>query len=191
MVSAFVIPSAAGVLKGNALTTGGILVEQALTQARQLALTKNHRIELRFLSYIDPSSAISDARIQGVQIYEIDDNGTVLPVGRLQHLPEGIAVNTSSSLSNLISDASRQKSFGSSKDPKSPLPGNISNYSATYVQFLPDGSTDLSTSGGGDSGKWYLTLQASTDNISSATVPKNFITIQVDPVSGTLKSLRP
>ena len=68
------------------------------------------------------------------------------------------------------------------------------NYEWMGFRFLPDGSTDLPPtamiSGTTTGDTWYLTLVGSND-LSKDIKTINFYTVQIDPVSGTLKSYRP
>jgi hypothetical protein len=58
------------------------------------------------------------------------------------------------------------------------------------MHFTASGATDLLPTGG-PSGSWFLTLHAETKGDGLSIPPPNFVTIQVDPVSGTLEFFRP
>ena len=66
------------------------------------------------------------------------------------------------------------------------------NYDYVAFRFLPDGSTNLPGKSATDAnGAWFVTLQNINDKPVGTTPPNNFYTLQVDPVSGTLKQFRP
>ncbi len=186
-----VAPLATGAARGNSLTNTGMQIEQMLNKARQYALTKNRKFEVRFYSYAGSGGRDTDDRVRAMQLFEVSDNGSVSPVSRWKAFPQTVKVNSSSNLSNLIADASRKKSFSGTNDPKIDLPNGTSSYTAYFVRFRPDGSTDLGRSSGSDNGKWYMTLHDAEEDYTSSTTPDNFYTVQIDPVTGTLRTLRP
>jgi hypothetical protein len=75
------------------------------------------------------------------------------------------------------------------------------NYQYVALRFLPDGSTDLPPTGvdtGDNKGdSWYLTIhgtQIQTGGKSAGkteTLPDNFFTLQIDPITGSTRSYRP
>ena len=54
------------------------------------------------------------------------------------------------------------------------------------MRFLPNGSTDLVPTA-----NWYLTVHSGLSGDPMASPPPNFVTIQVDPVSGIVVFYRP
>ncbi len=97
-----------------------------------------------------------------------------VPEGNLESLPASVTISTEPAYSS-IWQLRRQKETTSL--------GEERRYVA--VRFRPDGSTDLA-----ESSAWYLTL-AKHPQPNSEELPKNFFTIQIDPVTGALDYYRP
>jgi len=133
-----------------------------------------------------------------------------IPLDKPQLLPQSIVIDSSSpfavgaaSLSSILSDARQYQSASSpaytpafitqptSKDP--PLPRKVNlNYWYVAFRFMPDGSTNLPGRSLSDpSGAWFITIHGLTDKMAGSVPPANFYTLQVDPISGTLKQFRP
>lgn len=185
ILSTLIVPAVSSLLRGNNVTRAGLEVEQALTTARTHALAKNRKTEVRFFSFARPPAGTA---YQGVQVFEIDDNGSASAVSRFQPLPEGIVINESSVLSPLIATGGRSKTFLPPGDPKTPISGEIgTSYTASYVTFHPDGGTDLASNA-----KWFVTIHPNPPVPTTATTPAgNFYTVQIDPINGTLRTHRP
>jgi len=97
-------PAIMSIMKGNNVTQAGILIEQTLTRARQLALTQNRTVQVRLYSYADSSVPGSQEEFRVMQLYQREDDGSEVPVGKVIELPDGAIINTSSTLSPLIGD---------------------------------------------------------------------------------------
>ncbi len=203
IVAAFVTPAASTILRGSQLTQATQVVTDQIVLARQLALTKNCVVEVRFIRFADPeipgessSSGVPDpskGAFRAIQCFEVLDSGALVPMDKPQLLPQSVVMNPNS-LSTLLDDASVKpaKKPDTQKDPK--LPRNIDHkYEYIAFRYLQDGSTNLSSTSGTI---WYLTLHNMNDtarateaNVKNGEV--NFFTLQIDPVSGTTKSYRP
>jgi uncharacterized protein (TIGR02596 family) len=201
VIVGFTIPAATTLMRGSALTQGSQLLGDQFALARQLALSRNHPVEMRFYKYADPETPGEDSkepstwRYRAFQSFEILENGAAIPVNKMQMLPNAV-VMSSGRLSTLLDETVR----GTAKkpadnDPEIPrIPSKKVAKTDSYVyqsfRFRPDGSTDLSTAG---DVQWYVTLLGINDRQAeeSTKPPPNFFTLQVDPVSGTARSFRP
>lgn len=215
IVIGFTVPAATTLIRGSQLTQASQVVADQIALARQTALSKNHAVEVRFYKFGDPETPGEDAtkpatgKFRGMQLFEVLENGTTVPTGKIQILPTSVIMNEGA-LSTLISDTSKQPFKDASQDPSAPeLPRNVGrNYLYVSFRFLQDGSTDLpltsttgsSTSGGGSSATnllWFVTLHSSqlSQTLAEPVGPDkkgiNFFTLQVDPVSGSTKQYRP
>jgi uncharacterized protein (TIGR02596 family) len=157
--------------------------------------------------------APGQAKFRAVQILQTMDatlNGDFVrvPLDKVQVLPQAVVMD-SGPLSPLIRDANRNTQSDSnptvtpayiqqaaSTDP--PIPRSIgssvvgTNYSYVAFRFMPDGSTNLPPKSVSDAnGGWFVTLHNLNDPMGASSPPPNFFTLQVDPVSGTLKQFRP
>jgi uncharacterized protein (TIGR02596 family) len=202
IVAVFVTPAASTILKGSQLTQAEQILTDQIKLARQMALTKNRSVEVRFIRYGDPEvpgetkSDKAKGNFRAVQVFEILESGASVPLDRPQLLPQAIIMNAGT-LSTLISDKDQKiQDANSTVDPA--LPRGI-NYDYQYAafRFLPDGSTNLSSTSGT---LWHVTIH----NINEQATAKpgggvvnqnglqvNFRTLQVDPVNGALRIFRP
>jgi len=209
--AAFAVPATTTILRGSQLQQGSQILVDQLSLARQYALSKNHPVEVRLIRFADPEvpgevdasgvSTPAKGNYRAIQIMETLDtidptnNDFVrLPLDKPQVLPQSI-VMSKGAFSTLIPENPQAppnmpaQSTASSRDPV--LPRKIGNsYDFMWFRFLPDGSTNLPAQSTLDAdGAWCITLYNIND--PPATLPKNFFTLQIDPVSGAIKQFRP
>ena len=174
---AFAIPAVSSVLSGLRLSRGGQQIADQIILGRQTALTRNRNVEVRFIRLTDPPTP----GYRGVQIWMVDEAGTVRsPVSRMITLPDSVIINSNSSYSPLV--------FGSGSTVSGQT--NFTPYGScqyTGFRFRANGQTDIPT-GNGTNSVNYITLQNATD---SGSPPKNFFTIQINPLTGKVAVLRP
>jgi uncharacterized protein (TIGR02596 family) len=157
-------------------------------------------------------------KFRGFQIMELSSTGIALPLSQLIRLPEQVVMADYGNLSTILSDPTQKSARKNVKDDTelqktAPLlPRKIDHkYEYTWMRFYPDGSTNLSatgtTSGTGtgsssasSGGRWFITLfnvrqekALGKSGSEEATIPQafDFFTVQVDPVSGTLRTYKP
>lgn len=176
------VPATSGTVKANQLSMGIQTVVDELSVARQMALSHNRIVEVRFYKFKSSERMAPVEEVAALQTFLFDETNTIAePVGEVRHLPHGAVISDDASISSLLS-ASRVKTW-EDNDPKRPLMRGIDvNYSAYRLRFRPDGSTDLG------SGEWFLTLHGSQD---IGAPPPNHATIQIDPYNGSLRLYRP
>jgi uncharacterized protein (TIGR02596 family) len=216
IVAVFVTPAASTIFKGSQLSQAEQILTDQIKLARQLALTKNRSVQVRFIRYGDaevPGETKTDkanGNYRAIQIFEILESGAAVPLDKPQLFPQAIIISpgtypaptgpiaSTSSLSTLITDADQQppKDANSTIDP--PLPRGV-NYDYQYIsfRFLPDGSTNLSSTSGTI---WHVTIHNINDRatvkagggvVNQTGQSVNFRTLQIDPVSGAVKVYRP
>ncbi|MEP6671090.1 MAG: Verru_Chthon cassette protein D [Chthoniobacter sp.] len=211
IIAAFVVPAMPTILRGSQIAQGSQVLADQLNLARQYALSKNHPVEVRLIRFADPEvpgevlngvSTPSNGAYRAIQILETLDtvdqstgDFVRLPIDKPQLLPQAVVLNKSR-LSTVINDAGSfpttpSQSTAGTKDPE--LPRNISrNYDFVWFRFMPDGSTNLPARSNSDpNGAWFITLLNMNDPTTGNTPPPNFFTIQIDPVSGSMKQFRP
>lgn len=168
-----VVPAMSSIVRGTKLNQAGQMAVDAITLARQEAVSRNSEVQVVFFR-IDKDGLDG---WRAFQIWRMEDNGagpTRVPVGRLQVLPEPIVFTDSATYSPLISNP--------------PISGvtNLPNYgNLNYVGFRFHARGDMG--GTFDPSANFLTLQ----NVTEATPPVNFYTIQVHPVTGRTTVFRP
>lgn len=185
VLAALTMPAVTSTLQANNLTQGTQTVLDQISLARQVATSKNRVVETRFYRFADAAAGAPDERFRAVQNFELQDDGTAVPLDRMRRLPQGVILDGGSTLSPLLGEA-RAKQW-TAGDPQISLPGIGTAYEARVVRLRPDGSTDLPVS----SQPWFATLHHENkgDNLSS--LPPNFAMIQIDPWTGQSLLHRP
>jgi uncharacterized protein (TIGR02596 family) len=183
ILAVLVAPGTSSILSGTNLQRAGAQVQQTFGIARQMAASRNRRMEVRF--YGSPQGS---PVYQSFQTFLIEENGTATPASKVSRLPEAVAINQSATLSPIIS--SLPVKTWTSNDSQVTVGGMGTDYVAKAVQFRPDGSTSLTPT---PANNWFLTLHAARIDQTTADTTKiaNFITIQLDPVSGISRLFQP
>ena len=195
LLASFVGPAASTMTKGTQLTQAGQMVSDQLGLARQTALSRGRSVEVRFYQYSDPdipgesAGSASTGKYRAMQCFLIPETGTPVALGQVQKLPNSIIVDSSADSTNALSTllgVSQSKAWSAS-DPQVSLPRASTSYNCRAFRFLRDGSTNLSKSG-----SWFLTLHELNkgDNLTTLT-NLNFVTLQIDPYNGHIKTFRP
>ena len=159
------------------LTEAGDLVGDALVEARQLAVSTGNAVEVRIY---DLSTADDDLMAAAVQIAQQRNDGNYLANNPIL-LPEGVGISREGRYTSFFESGGQTKMLLRGKAGML-LPGD---QDAEFVgfRFLPNGSANLTDD------KWFLTLHR-TDELG-VEVPKNFFTIQIDPLLGQIQIFRP
>ena len=176
LMTTLVVP-AISAAKSTQLQVDAQSIVAELDLARQLAASLNKNHEVRILKFIDPANGSTQSCFQGMQIYSVEPDNTRNAAGRLKRFGSGIAANETTQLSPALASPT-------SAPASSTLPGGIS-YSYSVIGFRPDGSTTLAA------GANWLTLQDVTANVTRTTFPPNYVTIEIEPVIGSVRAYRP
>jgi uncharacterized protein (TIGR02596 family) len=218
IIAAFTVPQAGQILKGSTLTQGSTILVDQIRLAREYALTKNSKVEVRFYQFADPETPgevvtnPSTGQFRAMQVFQVVNvtgGGTnsgentiqgerVLPLDKVQMLPQGVimelyAPNTTSygaAYSTLLTCS--QIYQGSAEPTGLQLPRGVgANYNYVSFRFLQDGSTNLAQTGT----IWYMTLHNFNDTgylqTTNGGMPYNYFCLQIDPAMGTTKFYRP
>ena len=190
IIGAFAVPAAGNLLKGNSLSQAANLISDQTAAARQQALTRNRSVEVRFYSFTDPEIPGDTAQFRALQYFEIAEGGIPNPTGKFVRFPDTAVMNSDVALSSVLGASTPTKP--TANDPDLPR-GVANNYTYASFRFLPDGSTNLSATGGPSSGLWFITAHLLKDmgKATAGNPPPNFFTWMIDPVSGAMKVLRP
>ena len=188
LMASLLVPSLTSIFSGAKISTGVETVFGALSNARQLAATKNRDIEFRLIEMQDPAFPSSSSQIRAVQVLEVREDGTY-QVGKARVMPSGIIISATSQMSS-VCDPSLNNVQATASDP------SISSIARTYkyrsFRFRPDGSINLkSILPAVDN--YYLTLYDEKFKPSGggAIPPANFATIQLEPATGVAILYRP
>jgi len=190
IIGAFAVPAVGNLLKGSAMAQAANLISDQTASARQYALTRNRTVEVRFYTFVDPEQPGDTTQYRALQFLEIGDSGIANPVGKFTSLPNTVVMNPNAALSSVLNVSAATTPGANDPD----LPRGVNrNYKYVSFRFLPDGSTNLSATGGTANGKWFVTAHLLSDlpRAAGSTPPPNFFTWMIDPVSGAMKILRP
>jgi uncharacterized protein (TIGR02596 family) len=195
VVAAFAVPAMITMLRGTQLTQGAQLISNQIDLARQISLSRDHSVEVRFYQYCDPSmpgqlsGTGSAGYCQAMQIFDVPDSGATVALDKVQTLPPSVIIDSGATLSSLIGSATATGVPESTTGValKVPIPKVSLNYNCVLFRFLPDGSTNLPAT----SSSWFLTLHNLTAGNGLASPPPDFFTIQIDPTNGHIKNFRP
>lgn len=173
------VPVARQVLRANHLRMGGHLVVDQLKLARQTAMTKNLPVEIRFYQLPDYNSSSSSPEVfRAFQLFLKAPERSV-PLGKAEFLEHPVYFVGNSAPSPLLSRHPALE--GSSAGIEIARFGNRYRYVA--FTYRSDGSTDLSAAGN------FVTLALQHDKPIDQ--GGNFITVQIDPVVGSVQSFQP
>jgi len=171
MVMAWMTPSLSTVIQGTNLDRAGMIVSDNLALARQEAVSMNRDVQVRFFDQTNGAQTT----VRGIQLWRVDEgaSGSVpKAITRIVWFPDQIAVNMDENHSPLLAVAD--------------ITGSVENggVKTTYRGFRirANGTLDSSTD------QTYITVQNSND---SATSPKNFYTIQMNPLTARVTTYRP
>jgi len=198
ILTALVTPAMDSLLRPLQLTKGAQLLDGQLSLARQIALTRNHSVEVRFYQFGDPEipgeqpSNPGTGRYRAMQIFEVQESGTAVALDKVQRIPPAVVIDSGAALSSIIGSAQASPGIPTATDGavlNIPLPQVGMHYKAVSFRFLPSGSTNLPSTSGAP---WFLTLHNLSDgDPSTKTPPANFFTLQIDANNGHIKTFRP
>lgn len=162
------LPTLSSLLDSSNLARGGQVIADQINLARQIASARNTAVEVRLFKL--PSQ---DTEGYGaVQLWSGDATGNPRPASRLATLPEGIVVSPVTAVSQAFA-----------KMPSSTMPagtGALADASYRFFQVRPSGVVtpvmDMADS--------YLTVVLARSATNSA-LPKNYVTIQINPLTAT------
>jgi len=162
------------------LTTSASMVVDALNLARQRAISNNSPVEVRF--YQVPDSNNSTLQYRALGIYQINTDGPQL-IHKIIYLNGNVIFSNAQTFGTLLTYS------GTSTGPLIPS-GPPPNYTYWYFQYRSDGSTNLNTQPT-SSDTWHVMLYNSNRPPTGTTPPSNYISIQLDPISGRTETFQP
>jgi uncharacterized protein (TIGR02596 family) len=192
------VAALAGSLTGSQLTQAAAQVSAYLKSARQLAMTQNRKVEVRFYQYADPTfpgevaGSPPTGKFRAIWALQIDDSGNYTISLHPLYLPNGIVFDkgvtgSAQTLSNLLDPTLSPLAVGgaAATDTAHPL-GTKTSTQYLGFHFNRDGTSDL-----GIGNNWFVTLHSVSLGDALAAAPKNFATLRIDPVNGAISVFRP
>ncbi len=194
LVAAAVTPMVFSQMMATRITSAGESMAGLLSLARQLAVSGNQEVEVRFYQYAEPATPGSTVGFRAVALVrsagQAKGPGTGAGAGTQLgqqlsdtfFLPSGITVSGSAMMSPPLTI------FTSSPDREGIIK-KVQGATFRAFHFYPDGSTDFQEHAI-VANRCYFTL-GEERVIADGSVPKNFYAVQVDPTSGRVISYRP
>jgi uncharacterized protein (TIGR02596 family) len=195
LITLAVVPQVFSTLNATKLTSAGDTVLGQISLARQMAVSRNREIEMRFYYYAEPGFVGTEQLIKAIALVEpvpsmVTGAGAgattrvvAEPVMETYYLPAGIAISRTSNLSPLLASGS------SGQRDVERLVRKAVDAAYYAIRFFPDGSTDISL----QPNRCYLTIgeERLVSQSGSTSTPDNFYAVQVDPLTGRVRSFRP
>lgn len=190
------LPGLRDLLSSFMLDGCGESVSAQLALAQQTAVTRNHAVQVRLYKLPDYGVAVSGipSVYRALQSFLEDDSsgtGLLTPLSKAAYFPAPILISSNTTLSTLLAQAAS----GPSSDAKPvALGGYGTNYQFISLRFTPDGKLDTTSFGNtvlsGDN--YCLTLEIEHGKTNAVTqLPANFVTLQMDPLTGAVRKYRP
>jgi len=191
LVTSAVAPMVFSSMMANKITSAGESLTGTLSYAHQLAVSGNQEIEVRFYSYEDSSAPGSARGYRAVALVRASGNTagagrTALgqQLGETFYLPSGVVISQGSKLSPPLTHIT------ATPDREDIIKkAGVSDYRAFH--FLPDGGTNLDTLGIAPNLCYFTLAEDKPADKAGDDVPKNFYTIQIDPITGRVVPYRP
>lgn len=175
-------PMTTTLLNGNKLNQSVQIIDENLSVARQAAISRNRPVEIRFYSYSDPSIPASASAYRAIQVLEVTQSDQLTPLSKVRILPQSIVIDSNISISSMLDPAKVTTANGDISLPRIGLA-----YKYASFRFNADGSTDLLPT----VGPWTLTVHEEHKGAGTDVLAGNFATLEIDPLSGTIKYFRP
>lgn len=184
------VPVIAPLMRASSLNTASSMIMDEFNYVRQLALTQNRDVEVRFYRMGSPAEP-TQLEYRAFRAFVINGSSPtdVEPLTPVRYLPKSVILSPDPAFSSLLDHANPARS-GLTKAqevlPRSSAP-------VEYVGFLfrATGGTNLSPINP-PVGNWFLTVYIERAPKNGFTgIPDNFINIQLDPVTGRVRTHRP
>lgn len=175
-------PMTTTLLNANKLNQSLQIIDENLSIARQTAISHNRAVEIRFYNYSDPSTPSSASAYRAVQIFEVTQSDQLTPLNKVRFLPQSIVIDSTVSISSMLDPAKVTTANGDVSLPRIGL-----DYKYASFRFNADGSTDLLPT----AGPWTLTIHDEAKGSGTKSLTGNFATLEIDPLTGTIKYFHP
>lgn len=185
LLAVFAIPAVSQMLRGMSVTATSTMVADQLKAARQIAISRNLAVEVRFYQLPDYRSTANAGPelYRAVQTFVINGKG-VTPISRPIYFSSPVVLSTKTAEGGILARAGTNSSFS--------LPVYNINYRYVAVQFQPDGS--VATFPNDPNSSLSVTnsfVTVSLKDEKSIIDGGNFATVFFDPFNGFVKTYRP
>lgn len=196
----FAILSIRGIGDSQKLTTAAAVVQAQIEGARQFATSRNRPVEIRLYQYRDNETPGAAEEFQALQLFTVGPFGKLSPAGKIERFPAPMRLSPDVAFSSLLDPSASpvRTARDPASDPtsadlpigaSSAIPGDEKdrfNYKYVSIRFRADGSCALDPTR-----LWFVTVEDPRGAAEAGKARGKSITIQIDPVNGVVRSLRP
>jgi len=185
LLASLAVPAFNQISRASTISTAGQTLVDTLNLARQTALTRNRKVEVRFYqleSDFDPE----EKAVRAMQLFVVEPTG-LRPITRVINFPKPVIMSDSKGGLPTVSTTSTILNSQSDTTNKWDLPKIGSSYDYASFYFKPTGSTDLDP----NQNNWLATLIIPTEPLASNSLPPNYVTVRIDALSGKVTVFRP
>lgn len=174
---ALAAPGFIPVMQARSLTAAGDELEQALAEARQIAMTEDLVVEVEFLGYQRDLNRSAD--FAAYRFWKLMPNGERRESGPIHWL--GSSFVFLNQFSTLLRDGAAETETGE-------IPKLVSGpVSMIRFAFFPNGETNLPERK--DQDNWHITIGNTFDDLPH--LPNNFIVFQINETNSHVTRLQP
>ncbi len=180
------VPAFVKISQSSILTTTTNQVIDQLNFARQEASTLNQEVEVRFYSLPAPNNSAANI-YRGMQSFSLNLSSSPATTNALTmaiYFPTPVQLASSTTFSSLLDNTQVGTYSGTGTSARFALPSVGFNYSYTGFRYKADGSTTFTS-------PLCVTLHLVNSPPVGNTLPKNWATVQIDPLSGRVQTFRP
>jgi uncharacterized protein (TIGR02596 family) len=210
IVMAVTLPAIRSLQEAYNLDAVSQAVVGQLNTARQAALGSSHPVQVRFYLMADYNGAASTSIFhpatttvyRGIQCFQEGDPTTtsipVTPITKPYFFPVPVIIASPDAISMSGADVSSMLNSSYSgitvvgaSDPNNPLPPPYgSSYQYSYFRMRTNSRTDLSTASSANTTLTFV-LETSASKASATSLPPNYVTIELNSVTGGIRYYRP
>lgn len=187
-----ITPSVVPLLRASNVNQSAAMLVDELNLARQIALTQNRDVEVRFYQVASKSDP-NDVQFRAFRSFlpNPQNPAAAQALSAVRYLPEPAIISADAQYSTLLDYGGTGGQRAGLMKGQEILPGNTNPSSYTSFLFRSTGGTNLTPVDPPD-GKWFLTLYLENAPKNSATgIPDNYFTALVEPVTGRVRTFRP
>ena len=175
IMASIAVPAFSSISAASGITRGGQLLGDQIILARQEATTRNRDIEVRLIDMTNGAGSGYTA----LQLWLKDESGNLSPLGKVQKLPEGVVISSSTVFSPLLTaDSTVNPGTMPSSGPAALRP-----YKGFRIRASGSPSASITTNNN------FLTVILARD--ASQTPPANYYSVSVNPITSKVKIYRP
>lgn len=169
------VPAFSSLMSSNNLAQGGQILADQINLARQMASAKNQAIEFRLIRL----GGVSAKGYHAVQLWGSDTTGVSRPLSRLILFPQNILVSENKTALSTALEYSSEGTMPAGAGAAGDAPYAAFQIRPSGVVTPPMPMDDF-----------YFTV-VSARHAEAATLPDNYVTVQINPQTGTALIYRP